>query len=91
MKYGKCCEVVDEIYSKIHLLKEIGYSDAKIDFWVLTFCHHRKPFMKLILMRNVNFSLYSLQEEFSYERSSQAVKNKIRYKVNKGKDLYGYL
>lgn len=47
--------------------------------------------MKQLLMRNINFSLYSLQEEFSYERNSQSVKNKIKFKLRKGKDLLGYL
>lgn len=73
------------------MLKEIGYSDAKIDFWFLTFCESRKPFMKHILMRNINFSLYSLQEEYSYEQDSKMVKDMIRYKLRKGKDIFNYI
>lgn len=64
INYSKCCGLVDDIYGKIAILKEIGYSDDKIDSWVLAFCEGRKPFMKTIFMRNINYSVYSLKEEF---------------------------
>lgn len=42
-------------------------------------------------MRNINLSLYSLQEEYSYEKERQAVKDMIRYKLRKGKDIFNYI
>jgi len=38
INYSKCCDLIDDIYQKIAILKEIGYSDDKIDGWVLAFC-----------------------------------------------------
>ena len=59
IKYSKCAYLVDDIYRKIALLKEIGYSDYQIDNWMLAFCEERKPFFKQIFMKNVNYSVYS--------------------------------
>jgi hypothetical protein len=84
-KYGKCCSVIDDIYSKITILKELGYTDSKIDSWFLAFCDSRKPFLKPVLMKSTRFSVYSFKEEYVYEKDCGVVKNKIKQKVLKNR------
>lgn len=60
-QYAKCICVVDEIYNQISILKELGYTDSKIDGWIISFCDSRKPFLKRILMKNTNLSLKTLK------------------------------
>ncbi len=62
--FDRCCEIVDEIYSKVKQLKDLGYAEFKINEWVLSYCDNRRPYMKDIFMKNVSKSLYTLQEEF---------------------------
>ena len=91
IKYSKCAYLVDDIYRKIALLKEIGYSDYQIDNWMLAFCEERKPFFKQIFMKNVNYSVYSQKEEYQYEKSVKAVKERLRFQLLKSKDVYTYV
>jgi len=61
VQYAKCNCVIDEIYNQIAILKELGYTDSKIDAWMVSFCDSRKPFLKKILMKNVNFGMKTLK------------------------------
>jgi hypothetical protein len=38
VNYSKCCDLIEDIYRKIGVLKEIGYSDDQVDGWMLSFC-----------------------------------------------------
>ena len=60
-RYAKCVCVVDEIYSQISILKELGYNDSKIDGWMVSFCDARKPFLKRILMKDINLGMKALK------------------------------
>lgn len=64
--FSKCCKIVDEIYLKITLLKELGYADYKINEWILNYCDNRRPYMKDIFMKNISKSLYTMQEEYEF-------------------------
>lgn len=62
IKFSKCSDIIEDIYNKISILKEIGYADDKINHWVLVFCDERRPFMKHILMKNINNTVYAFKE-----------------------------
>jgi hypothetical protein len=62
--------LIDDIYAKIELLRGMGYSDYKINDWVLGFCDSRRPSLKQIFMKNISKSLYTLTEEYEYLKLS---------------------
>jgi len=90
-QYEQCCGVVDDIYRKITILREIGYADTKINDWMIHYCESRKAFLKDIFMKNVSKSLYSMKEEYQYIRESSLIKERIMYKIQKGKELYSFI
>lgn len=90
-QYEKCCGLVDDVYKKISILREIGYAECKINDWMLHFCESRRPFLRDIFMKNVSKSLYTLKEEYEYQKESIVVKEKIKYKVQKSKEQYSFI
>jgi hypothetical protein len=58
---------------------------------MLHFCESRRPFLRDIFMKNVSKSLYTLKEEYEYQKESMFVKEKIKYKVQKSKEQYSFI
>jgi hypothetical protein len=72
-------------------LKEIGYSESKINEWILHFCDSTKPYFKEIFMKNTNKSVYNFNEHYQYEKSQKIVEQRIKFKIEKKKDSYTYV
>lgn len=47
--------------------------------------------MRDIFMKNISKSLYTLQEEYEFEKNIRVVKNKLKYKIEKGRETFFYI